>query len=101
MQTKGLYKTLLGEEELIVRPRDLAESASEEQLPAHNAQKEQYRVKVEKKTNRNNTVWCCLALTSNSKTLMTIRRDCVNTDGLMARRWPGSMEICHGSIPQQ
>ena len=52
MQTKSLYKTLIGEEDLIVRPRDLAENASEGQQAAHNAQQEQYRVKVEEKTNR-------------------------------------------------
>ena len=82
MQTKGLYKTLIGEEDRIVRPRDLEENASEEQRAAHNAQQEQYRVKVEEKTNRNNTVWCYLALTLDSTTLMTIRHDCVNADGM-------------------
>ena len=64
MQTKCLYKTLMGEEELMVRPRDLTENASEEQQAAHNAQQEQYRVKVEEKTIRNNTVWCSLAPTT-------------------------------------
>ena len=40
------------------------------------------RIKVEEKVNRNNTVWCYLALTLDSTTLMTIRHDCVNADGM-------------------
>ena len=56
MQTKSFYKTLIEEKDLIVRPRHLAENASEEQQAVNNAQQEQYRVKVENKANRNNTV---------------------------------------------
>ena len=79
MQTKSLYKTLI-REDFIVRPRDLAENASEEQQAAHNAQQEQNRVKVDWKTNRSNSVWCYLALTLDSTTKMTIRHDCVSVD---------------------
>ena len=51
MQTKGLYKTLMGEKDFIVRPRNRAENTSDKQQDAHNVQQEQNRFKVEKKTN--------------------------------------------------
>ena len=37
-----------------------------------------YAIRVEEKGNRNNTVWCFLALKLDSTILMTKRNDCVN-----------------------
>ena len=38
-------------------------------------------IEVEVKENRYNSVWCYLALKLDATTLMTIRHDCVKTDG--------------------
>ena len=75
MQTKGLYITPIGNEGIIRRPDSLPESPSDEQ-------QRDYTIKVEEKEDRNITVWCYLALTLHSTTLMTIRHDCVNADRL-------------------
>ena len=82
MQTKGLYKTLIGHEDIIRRPDNLPENPSNEQRATRDAQRREYTIKVEQTENRNNTVWCCLALTLDSTTLMTIRHDCMNADGM-------------------
>ena len=46
MQTKSADDSLIGEEDLIVRPRELAENATEEQKAARNTQQQQNHVKV-------------------------------------------------------
>ena len=82
MQTEGIYKTLIVSEDIITPPDNLPENPSDEQLAARDAQQRQYTTKVEQKENRNNTVWCYLAMTLDSTTLMTIHHDCVNADGI-------------------
>ena len=80
MQTKRLYKTLIGYEDIMKRPDNLPENSSDEQRAARDAQQREYTIKVEQEEIRKITVWCYLALTLDSKTLMTRRPDCVNAD---------------------
>ena len=82
MQTKGLHKTLIENEDIIRRPDNLPENFSEKQQASRDAQQREYAIKVEEKENRNNTEWCYLALMLDSTTLMTIRHECVNADGM-------------------
>ena len=82
MQTKSLYKTLIGKEDTITRPENLPENHSDEQRAAGDAQQREYTINVEEKENRNNFVWCYSALTLHSTTLMRIRHDCVSADGM-------------------
>ena len=49
MQTKGLYKTLIGSEDIIIRPDNLPENPSDEQRAARDAQQKEYTIKVEQK----------------------------------------------------
>ena len=56
MQTKGLYKTLIGNEDTITRPDNLLENPSDVQQAALDTQQREYAIKVEEKENRNNTV---------------------------------------------
>ena len=58
MQTKRLYKTLIGTQDTIKRPDNLPENPSDEKRAAGDARQREYAIKVEKKENRNNTVWC-------------------------------------------
>ena len=81
MPSKGLYKTLIGNEEIITRPDKLPENPSDEQRAARDAQQKEYTIKVDDNENSNKTVWCYLALTLDS-TLMTIRLDSVNAAGM-------------------
>ena len=82
MQNKGLYKTLISNEDKITRPSKFPENTSDEERATRDVQQKEYAIKVEEKQNRNKTVWCYLALTLDSTTLMTIRHACVNADGM-------------------
>ena len=82
MQTKRLYKSLLGTEEPPNEPALLANGASNDEKKNHKVLKELCEKEVaDIKENRNN-VWCHLALTLDATTLMLIRHDCVGDDGI-------------------
>jgi hypothetical protein len=81
MQTKGLYKALLGKE---IEPEEitpLAEDASDEQIAAREAQVQQRNKQIEEIKERNNTVWCHIALALDNNSLLYIRHDCLSSDG--------------------
>ena len=82
MQTKRLYKTLIGNEDKIRRPDNLPENPSDEQRLARDAQQRRYTIKAEEKENRNNYVRCYSALLVDSTISMTMRHDCLNADGM-------------------
>ena len=82
MQTKGLYKSLLGTEEQPNEPAPQANWASNDEKENHNVLKDTFEKEVaDIKENRNN-VWCNLALTLDAITLMLMRLDCVGDDGI-------------------
>ena len=68
MQTKGFYKTA----------RQFFRKTFNDQQAARDAQQKEYTIRVEQRENRKNTVWCHLALTLDSTTLITIRQESVN-----------------------
>ena len=80
MQTKGLYKSLLGTVEQPNEPAPLANGATNDEKKNHKVLKDAYE--------RNN-VWCHLALTLDATTLMLMRHDCVGDDdiGDGAKTW--------------
>ena len=82
MQSKGLQKTLIGNEDKI-RPLDnLPEDLSKKKRAARDAQQKEYTIECEEKENGNITVRCYLALMLDSTILSTIRLDCLNADGI-------------------
>ena len=84
MQTKVLYKSLLGAEEQPNEPAPLANGASSAEKKNNKVLKDAYEKEVvDIRENRNN-VWCHLALTLDATNLMLIRHDCVGDDGIGA-----------------
>ena len=82
MQTKGLYKSLLGTEEQLNEPAPLANGASNDEKKNHKVLKDAYEKEVEGIKEKRNNVWCHLALTLDATTLMLLRHDCVGDDGI-------------------
>ena len=89
MQTKGLYKSLLGTEEQPNEPVLLANGASNDEKKNHKAQKDAYEKEVADIKENWDNLWCHLALTLDATTLMLMRRDCVRDDGIgeRAKAW--------------
>ena len=81
MQTKGLYKSLLGKEVLPPKIAPLAEDATNEQRNAWQTIVDQRAQKVSELNERNNSVWCHIALALDKTSLMYIRHDCMHPDG--------------------
>ena len=93
MQTKGPYKSLLGKEVMPEEIAALAEDASEEQRTQMEAKVQQRNKEIEDIKERNNSVWCHLALALDTialslASLMYIRHDCLSQNGTTARK-PG------------
>ena len=88
MQTKGLYKSLLGTEEQPNEPAPLANGASNDEKN-HKVLKDAYEKEVADIKEKRNNVWCHLALTLDATTLMLMRRGCVGDDhiGDGAKAW--------------
>ena len=82
MQTKGLYKSLLGTEEQPNEPAPLANGATNDEKKNHKVQKDAYEKEVADIKEKRNNVWCHLALTLDATTLMLMRHDCVGDDGI-------------------
>ena len=81
MQTKGLYKSLLGTEEQPNEPAPLANGATNDEKN-HKLPKDAYEKEVADIKEKRNNVWCHLALTLDATTLMLMRHDCVGDDGI-------------------
>ena len=82
MQTKGLYKALLGKEIIPEEIAPLAEDASDEQKTAWDAKVRERNKQIEEIQERNNTVWCHIALALDNNSLLYIRHDCLSSDGV-------------------
>ena len=89
MQTKGLYKSLLGTEEQPNEPAPLANGATNDEKKNHKVLKDAYEKEVADIKEKRNNVWCHLALTLDATTLMLMRHDCVGDDGIRdgAKAW--------------
>ena len=81
MQTKGLCKSLLGKEIIPDEVADLPEDSSEEQGAQREAKIQERNKEVENIKERNNSVWCHIALALDKTSLMYIRHDCLSQDG--------------------
>ena len=82
MQTKGLYKALLGKEIIPEEIAPLAEDATNEQKTAWDAKVRERNKQIEEIQERNNTVWCHIALALDNNSLLYIRHDCLSSDGV-------------------
>ena len=82
MQTKGLYKSLLGTLEEPNEPALLANGACNDEKKNHKVLKDEYEKEVADIKEKQNNVWCHLALTLDATTLMLMRHDCVGDDAI-------------------
>ena len=82
MQTKGLYKSLIGTEEQPKEPAPLANGASNAEEKNRKVLKDENEKEVEDIKQKRNNVWCHLLLTLDVATLMLMRYDCVGDDGI-------------------
>ena len=82
MQTKGLYKSLLGTEEQPNHHAPLANGASNDEKKNHKVLKDAYEKEVTDIKEKRNNLWCHLSLTLDATTLMLMRIDCVGDDGI-------------------
>ena len=89
MQTKGLYKSLLGTEEQPNETATLANGASNDEKKNHKVLKDAYEKEVADIKEKRNNVWCHLSLTLDATTLMLMRHDCMGDDGIgdEAKTW--------------
>ena len=81
-QTKGRFETLTGDDVPPNPPLPLPDGASDEQRVAHDAATEAYMKAVIDIQKRHNTLWCYLAMVLDSTSLMLIRHDRVDHNGL-------------------
>ena len=81
MQTKGLYKSLLGTEEQLNEPAPLANGTRNDEKN-HKVLKDACEKEVADIKEKRNKVWCHLALTLDATTLMLMRYDYVGDDGI-------------------
>ena len=86
MQTKGLYKALLGNEIVPEEIAPLAEDVSNEQKAKWEAKVQVRNKQIEEINKRNNTVWCHITLALDNNSLLYIRHDCLSSDGV----WDGA-----------
>ena len=82
LQTKGLYKIVIGKETEPAEIQPLEEIATEEARMEHEKKVEKFGKELEEFKERNNQVWCLIALTLDSSSLMFIRHDCIDKDGI-------------------
>ena len=79
---ESLYKALLGKEIIPEEIAPLAEDASNEQKTAWDAKVRERNKQIEEIKERNNTVWCHIALALDNNSLLYIRHDCLSPDGV-------------------
>ena len=96
MQTKGLYKSLLGSEEQPNEPAPLANGASNDKKKNHKVLKDAYEKEVAEIKEKRKNVWCHLALNLDATALMLMRHDCMGDDdiGDGAKAWKLLQERC-------
>ena len=82
IQTKGLYKSLLGTEEQPNKPAPLAKGASNDEKKNHKVLKDAYEKEFADIKEKRNNVWCPMALTLDASTVMLMRHDCLGDDGI-------------------
>ena len=82
MQTKGLYKSLLGTEEQTNEPAPPTNGASKNEKKNHIVLKDAHEKEVADIKEKRNNVWCHLALTLDATTLMLMIHDSVADDGI-------------------
>ena len=70
MNTKGLFRTVIGKED-----------PNANQQAAYDTKMQERAVLVQQRKDNRNTVWSHLALVLNNTTLIYIRNDCVGIDG--------------------
>ena len=89
MQTKGLYKSLLGTEEQPNEPAPLAKGTSNDEKKNQKVLKDAYEKEVADIKEKQNNVCYHLALTLDATTLMLMRHDCLGDDGFRdgAKAW--------------
>ena len=77
MQTKDLYKALLGKEIVPEEIAPLAGDASNEQKAEREAKAQQRNKQIEETNETNNTVWCHIALALDNNSLLYARHHCL------------------------
>ena len=89
MQTKGVYKSLLGTEEQPNEPAPLANGARNDEKKNHKVLRDAYEKEVAEIKEKRNNMLCHLALTLDATTFMLMRHDCVGDDGIgdRAKAW--------------
>ena len=95
MQTKGLFKSLLGTEEQPNEPAPLAKGTSNDEKKNQKVLKDAYEKEVADIKEKQNNVSYHLALTLDATTLMLMRHDCLGDDGFRdgAKAWKLLQEI--------
>ena len=81
MHTKGLFRTVIGNDDLPEAEPTVPESPNADQQAAYDAKMQERAVLIQQRKNNRNTVWSHLSLVLNNTTLMYIKNDCVGTDG--------------------
>ena len=82
IQSKNLFETLAGTVVEPVEPAALGYAPLNEQREAQRVATEEFENNKKKFRNDKITLWCMLALTLDSTSLMLIRHDCVGKDGV-------------------
>ena len=77
IQTNNLFETLAGTAVKPVEPAALGDAPTNEQREDHKVATEEFENNKKKFRDDTNTLWCMLALTLDSTSLMLIRHDCV------------------------
>ena len=81
MHTKGLFRTVMGNDDLPEAEPTLPENPNADQMTAYNTKMQERAVLIQQRKDNRNTVWSHLALVLNNTTLMYIKNDCVAADG--------------------
>ncbi|XP_063727131.1 uncharacterized protein LOC134854706 [Symsagittifera roscoffensis] len=81
IHTRGLFRTLMGTDDLPEAEPTLPESPNADQQAAYDTKMQERAVLIQQRKNNRNTVWSHLALPLNNTTLMYIKNNCVGTDG--------------------
>ena len=82
MQTKGLYKSLLGTEDQPNEPAPLANGASNDQKKKHKVLKDAYEKAFADIKEKRNNLWFHLALSLDATNFLLMRYYCVGNDGI-------------------
>ncbi|XP_046841830.1 uncharacterized protein LOC124435942 [Xenia sp. Carnegie-2017] len=82
MQTKGLYKALIGREVIPQEVTPLTVVATSEQRAEWETKVRERNQQIDEIKERNNTVLCHIALALDNNSLLYIRHDCNSPDGV-------------------